>query len=67
PELVTITCDSVRQQPGMIDLHGLNYSGFSVLAIKAIQEQQELIKKIKQQNKEILKRIEFAESKKFKK
>ncbi|MEQ9219380.1 MAG: tail fiber domain-containing protein [Cyclobacteriaceae bacterium] len=38
PELITITKGN-----GYEDLHMLNYEGFGVLAIKAIQEQQELI------------------------
>jgi len=61
PELVTITTDTSRGYPGIKDLHGLNYNGFTVLAIKAIQEQQQLIKKMKERNKELARRIEIAE------
>ena len=45
PELVTKLPDSTKGYKGITDLHALNYSDFGVLAIKAIQEQQEVIKK----------------------
>ena len=43
PELVTVTKDSATGYNGIHDLHAVNYSGFGVLAIKAIQEQQNMI------------------------
>jgi hypothetical protein len=43
PELVTVTADTTHGHKGISDLHTLNYDGFGVLAVKAIQEQQELI------------------------
>ncbi|MCP1383060.1 tail fiber domain-containing protein [Runella salmonicolor] len=36
------------------DLHGVDYSHLSVVAIKAIQEQQELIQKLQKQNEELV-------------
>jgi hypothetical protein len=62
PELVSITTDTSRGCQGISDLHGLNYDGFTVLAIKAIQEQQELIKKMQQRNQELIRRISAAEA-----
>lgn len=41
PELVTTV--SGKNDNGMTDMLGINYSGFGVIAIKAIQEQQKLI------------------------
>jgi hypothetical protein len=47
PELVDVR--QLAAGDGNIrDLHGMNYSGLSVVAIKAIQEQQEEIKKLRQ-------------------
>jgi hypothetical protein len=43
PELVTVKSDTAHGQKGIPGLHTLNYDGFGVLAIKAIQEQQEII------------------------
>ena len=62
PQLVTITTDSSRGYPGIPDLHVINYNGFTVLTIKAIQEQQLVIKEMQQQNKELTRRIEIAEA-----
>lgn len=45
PELVTVTADTTHGHKGIADLHTLNYDGLGVLAIKAIQEQQEIIQK----------------------
>ena len=50
PELVCIITDTSRSYQGITDLHGVNYNGFHVLTIKAIQEQQQLIKKMQEQN-----------------
>lgn len=35
------------------DLYGVNYAGFSVVAIKAIQEQQELIQRVQKENRDL--------------
>lgn len=43
PELVTLIRDTVNSYNGITDLHSLDYSGFGILAIKAIQEQQVII------------------------
>ena len=47
PELVSVVIDSASHRD-FTDLHMVNYSGFGVLAIKAIQEQQVIIDKQKQ-------------------
>ena len=56
PELVDIRASSTSNAKTneITDLHGVNYSHLSVIAIKAIQEQQELIQKLEAQNKELL-------------
>jgi hypothetical protein len=43
PELVTISTDTVKGSTAISDLHTLNYDGFSILTIKAMQEQQTII------------------------
>jgi hypothetical protein len=43
PGLVHVLPDSVSNKNGGDDLYAVNYTGFGVLAIKAIQEQQQLI------------------------
>jgi hypothetical protein len=43
PEVVNVVQDTTTGHTGISDLHTMNYSSFGVLAIKAIQEQQNLI------------------------
>jgi len=43
PGMVTISKDTTHGYKAFADLHMMDYSGFGVLAIKAIQEQQQLI------------------------
>jgi len=43
PGMVTISNDRTHGYKAFADLHMMDYSGFGVLAIKAIQEQQQLI------------------------
>jgi hypothetical protein len=71
PELVTIATDTVSGYGNINGLHSVNYTGFTVLAIKAIQEQQQLIDELKktvtaqqQLNENLLKRVEALEEKK---
>lgn len=47
PELVSVSTDTAHSYPGVPDLYTLSYDGFSILAIKMIQEQQVLIQKQK--------------------
>ena len=61
PELVTVVTDTARGYPGIPDLHTINYNGFGILAIKALQEQQEQIEEMKVLNEELKRRIEAAE------
>jgi Chaperone of endosialidase len=68
PELVTVIKDTATGYKDISDLHTLNYSGFGVLAIKAIQEQQEIINELKtavavlqQENKNLINRIKVVE------
>jgi hypothetical protein len=63
PELVT---DFKNEGKGTSDgsvYHGLNYAGFSVIAIKAIQEQQQEIESLKGQLKIVLEEIERLKKK----
>ena len=46
---------------GMTDLYTLQYDGFGPLAIKAIQEQQQTLKQLKQQNEWLRQKVEAAE------
>jgi hypothetical protein len=48
PELVTVSTDTTHGYKGISDLHVIDYNGFSILAIKVIQEQQQIIKKQEQ-------------------
>jgi hypothetical protein len=43
PQLVSVSADTVKGYKDIPDLHSINYSGFGVIAIKAVQEQQEAI------------------------
>ncbi len=50
-----ITAPKIKGATGEIaDLHGIDYAHLSVVAIKAIQEQQELIQKLQKQNEELV-------------
>ena len=63
PEFVrikNITVDSANHIP---DLHGLNYDGFDMIAIKALQEQYEQLKNLERENIVLLKRLEEMETK----
>ncbi|MES2649213.1 MAG: tail fiber domain-containing protein [Bacteroidota bacterium] len=58
PEFVS---DFIHPTPDTTDdkvYHGINYAGFSVIAIKAIQEQQQLIDAANEKNKVMLGLIE---------
>jgi len=57
PELVFGGSDNPKQ-----DFLTLNYAGFSVIAIKAIQEQQQQIESLKQQNEALNRRLERLEN-----
>lgn len=56
PELVDIRLTPTKNGAvsNIPDLHGINYSHLSAVAIKAIQEQQELIQNLQKQNEELV-------------
>ncbi|CAN5792748.1 hypothetical protein BH10BAC3_BH10BAC3_23680 [soil metagenome] len=57
PALVTViqvTVDSTNKIP---DLHSLDYTGLSVISIKAIQEQYDQIKSLQKENDRLMKRL----------
>ena len=47
PHLVNVTEGKIKSTDTVTDLHTMNYSGFGVIAIKAIQEQQRQIEELK--------------------
>jgi hypothetical protein len=54
PELVDVHQTEDKEIP---DLHGMNYGGFGVIAIRAIQEQQEQLQLLQKENVEIKKEL----------
>lgn len=63
PEFVRvkhITVDSVNRIP---DLYSMNYDGFDIIAIKALQEQYDQIKTLQKKNKELMDRLRSLEKK----
>jgi len=62
PELVHVIAETAAGKNFYTDLHALSYSGLGVLAVKALQEQQQIINEMKSQNIEMQNRIEKLES-----
>jgi hypothetical protein len=66
PEIGFIAQDVEKQFPQLVNQMdgylGVNYSGFSVLAIKAIQEQQEIIEKQQSVIDQLLERVTKLEA-----
>jgi hypothetical protein len=63
PEIVSVKqviMDSVNRVP---DLHGLNHNGFSVIAVKALQEQYDQIKQLQKENDALMMRLEMLDKK----
>ncbi|AXE19627.1 hypothetical protein DR864_18735 [Runella rosea] len=56
PEMVEVITVPIKNEGAgeIADLHGVDYSHLSVVAIKAIQEQQGLIEKLQKQNEELI-------------
>jgi len=50
PDLVRVETDTTSRAKGIKDLHTLTYTSFGILAIKAIQEQQQEIETLKKEN-----------------
>jgi trimeric autotransporter adhesin len=63
PELVSDFKHATKDTTDTTVYHGLNYAGFSVIAIKAIQEQQQEIESLKGQLKLVLEEIERLKKK----
>ena len=59
-EVQHIPVDSVNRIP---DLHSLNYSGFDIIAIKALQEQYDQLKILEKKNSALVRRLEELEKK----
>jgi len=63
PELVSVVDGKMQGYKEIPDLHAINYSQLSVVAIKAIQEQQAIIEKQQQQIDQLLQAVEFLKQK----
>ena len=63
PELVTIIQDTTLGYSDIPDLHMIKYDAIGPIAIKAIQEQQEKVKKLQDQNAALRLRIEAVKKK----
>lgn len=63
PELITIIQDTTLGYPDIPDLHMMKYDAVGPIAIKAIQEQQEKVKKLQDQNAALRLRIEAIKKK----
>lgn len=63
PELVTIIQDTTLGNSDIPDLHMMKYDAIGPIAIKAIQEQQEKVKKLQDQNAALRLRIEAVKKK----
>ncbi|MBL0136007.1 MAG: hypothetical protein IPP79_19510 [Chitinophagaceae bacterium] len=63
PELITIIQDTTLGYPDIPDLHMMKYDAVGPIAIKAIQEQQEKVKKLQDQNAALRSRIEVFKKK----
>jgi hypothetical protein len=61
PDLVSISKDSLITGTSLPDFHSLNYNGFKVLAIQAVQEEQVLISDLQQRETEMLRRMDMIE------
>jgi hypothetical protein len=61
PELTSYVQSSELGYEGMTDLYSMSYDGLGPLAVKAIQEQQQTLKQLKQQNEWLRHRLEAAE------
>jgi hypothetical protein len=63
PEMVTVLSNTVTQGITIDDFHALNYNGFKILAVKAVQEEQKLIEDLQKRQGDIIRRLETIESK----
>jgi hypothetical protein len=63
PELVVVNENSRSDGKSIENLNALSYSGFGIIAIKAIQEQQKIIEKQQTQIDELKKQLENIERK----
>jgi hypothetical protein len=63
PELVTISSHTVSDGVTIADFHSLNYHSFTMLAVKATQEEQALIINLQNRQSEITGRLEQVEKK----
>ena len=62
-DLVSVVDGTKAGYNDIPDLHAIDYSGFGVIAIKAIQEQQQIIQQQQKQIEELNKRLEAIERK----
>ena len=62
PELVHVTSNKLEGET-IADFHSLNYNGFNVLAVKAVQEEQILIEQLQSKQNEMKRRMDAIEKK----
>ena len=62
PELVHVTSNKLEGET-IADFHSLNYNGFNVLAVKAVQEEQILIEDLQSKQNEMKRRMDIIEKK----
>jgi hypothetical protein len=63
PQLVRVVNAKAFKGENISDLHTMNYSGFGVIAIKALQEQWQQIKELEDENTDLLDRLHELEKK----
>lgn len=63
PEFVRVMHVDVDATNPYPDLYSLNYAGFDILSIKALQEQQAQLMTLEEKNRSLLKRLEVLERK----
>jgi len=61
PHLVHMTQGKIKKTDTLTDLHAMNYAGFGVLAIKAIQEQQAQIEELRRDKENLKERLNNLE------
>ncbi len=63
PEMVSVSSYTVEKSVTIPDFHALNYNGFKMIAVKAVQEEQHMIEQQQHVQDDINKRLETIEKK----
>jgi hypothetical protein len=62
PEIVNVSPGKLNEET-ISDFHTLNYDGFKILAVKAVQEEQSLIVDLQEKQNEMKRRMDAIEKK----